>query len=62
MSTRPSRALWRTFHQVIQNLKSLVIRLDDDVEEATLEILAKEAGLRDGLHDQRPGLGGDPGP
>jgi DNA-directed RNA polymerase subunit alpha len=31
-------------HQVIQNLKSLVVRLDDDVEEATLEIQAKKPG------------------
>ena len=31
-------------HQVIQNLKSLVIMLDDDVEEATLEIKAVAAG------------------
>ena len=31
-------------HQVIQNLKSLVVMLDDDVEEATLEIKAVGAG------------------
>jgi DNA-directed RNA polymerase subunit alpha len=31
-------------HQVIQNLKSLVVMLDDDVEEATLEIHVKKAG------------------
>jgi len=31
-------------HQVIQNLKSLVVRLDDDVDTATLEILAKKPG------------------
>ncbi|MBT8337675.1 MAG: DNA-directed RNA polymerase subunit alpha [Gemmatimonadetes bacterium] len=31
-------------HQVIQNLKSLVIMLDDDVEEATLEIKAVSSG------------------
>jgi DNA-directed RNA polymerase subunit alpha len=31
-------------HQVIQNLKSLVVMLDDDVEEATLEIKAESAG------------------
>jgi DNA-directed RNA polymerase subunit alpha len=31
-------------HQVIQNLKSLVVRLDDDVDEATLEIHAKKSG------------------
>jgi DNA-directed RNA polymerase subunit alpha len=31
-------------HQVIQNLKSLVVVLDDDVEEATLEVQASKAG------------------
>ncbi|RMH11967.1 MAG: DNA-directed RNA polymerase subunit alpha [Gemmatimonadetes bacterium] len=31
-------------HQVIQNLKSLVVRLDDDVDEATLEIRVDKAG------------------
>jgi DNA-directed RNA polymerase subunit alpha len=31
-------------HQVIQNLKSLVITLDDDVDEAVLEIEVKKAG------------------
>ena len=31
-------------HQVIQNLKSLVVVLDDDVNEATLEIQVKKAG------------------
>lgn len=31
-------------HQVIQNLKALVVKLDEDVEEATLEILASEEG------------------
>lgn len=31
-------------HQVIQNLKSLVVVLDDDVDEATVEISAKAAG------------------
>ena len=31
-------------HQVIQNLKSLVVTLDDDVEEATLEVHATRAG------------------
>ena len=31
-------------HQVIQNLKALVVRLDDDVDEATLEIHAKKSG------------------
>jgi DNA-directed RNA polymerase subunit alpha len=31
-------------HQVIQNLKSLVVTLDEDVDEATLEIHASEVG------------------
>jgi DNA-directed RNA polymerase subunit alpha len=31
-------------HQVIQNLKSLVVTLDEDVEEATLEVHAARAG------------------
>jgi DNA-directed RNA polymerase subunit alpha len=31
-------------HQVIQNLKSMVVLLDDDVEEATLEVYANRAG------------------
>ncbi len=31
-------------HQVIQNLKSLVVKVDDDVEEATLDIPVKKAG------------------
>jgi DNA-directed RNA polymerase subunit alpha len=31
-------------HQVIQNLKSLVVSLDDDVPEATLELVADRAG------------------
>jgi len=31
-------------HQVIQNLKSLVVTLDDDIEEATLEIRVSGAG------------------
>jgi len=31
-------------HQVIQNLKSLVVTLDEDVEEATLEIHVDKAG------------------
>lgn len=31
-------------HQVIQNLKALVVRLDEDVDEATLEIDVEEAG------------------
>jgi DNA-directed RNA polymerase subunit alpha len=32
-------------HQVIQNLKSLVVTLDEDVEEATLEIRANAVGV-----------------
>ena len=32
-------------HQVIQNLKSLVVTLDDDVEEAVLEIHVSKAGV-----------------
>ena len=31
-------------HQVIQNLKSLILRVDDDVDEVTLEIKVKKAG------------------
>jgi DNA-directed RNA polymerase subunit alpha len=31
-------------HQVIQNLKSLIVTLDDDVDEALLEISVKEGG------------------
>ncbi len=31
-------------HQVIHNLKSLILRLDDDVEEATLTLQVNEAG------------------
>jgi DNA-directed RNA polymerase subunit alpha len=31
-------------HQVIQNLKSLILKLDEDVSEATLEIRATEMG------------------
>ena len=31
-------------HQVIQNLKALVVVMDDDVEEATLDIKAEKAG------------------
>ncbi len=31
-------------HQVIQNLKALVVRLDEDVDEAVLEIRVKKAG------------------
>ena len=32
-------------HQVIQNLKSLIVTLDDDVDEAVLEIEVKKAGI-----------------
>jgi len=32
-------------HQVIQNLKSLVVTLDDDVDEAVLEIQVKKSGV-----------------
>ena len=32
-------------HQVIQNLKSLVVTLDDDVEEAVLELRVNKAGV-----------------
>ena len=31
-------------HQVIQNLKSLIVILDDDVDEVTLEVATKKAG------------------
>lgn len=31
-------------HQVIQNLKALVVKLDDDVDAVTLEVKAKKAG------------------
>ena len=31
-------------HQVIQNLKSLVVKLDDDVDQVTLELKAEKAG------------------
>ena len=32
-------------HQVIQNLKSLIVTLDDDVDEAVLEIEVDKAGM-----------------
>ena len=32
-------------HQVIQNLKSLIVNLDDDVDEAVLEIEVDKAGV-----------------
>ena len=31
-------------HEVIRNLKALVLRMDDDIEEATLELVANQAG------------------
>lgn len=43
-------------HQVIQNLKSLIIVLDDDVDEATLEVEASKAGAVTGA-DVRPKAG-----
>lgn len=39
-------------HQVIQNLKALVVVLDDDVDEATLEVQANEAGAVTAAHVQ----------
>ena len=39
-------------HQVIQNLKSLVVTLDEDVEEATLEVRARRAGSVTASHVQ----------
>ncbi len=42
-------------HQVIQNLKSLVVTLDDDVEEATLTVDAKDAGPVTGADIVAPG-------
>jgi DNA-directed RNA polymerase subunit alpha len=41
-------------HQVIQNLKALVVTLDDDVEEATLEIKAVGPGAVLAEHIQAP--------
>lgn len=44
-------------HQVIQNLKSLVVVLDDDVTEATLELSSSKAGaVTAGLIGDRPGV------
>jgi DNA-directed RNA polymerase subunit alpha len=46
-------------HQVIQNLKSLVVTLDDDVDEAVLEINVSKAGavtaadIQDGVGRRR---------
>jgi len=42
-------------HQVIQNLKSLVILLDDDQDEVTLEVIADKAGPVTGAHTQVKG-------
>lgn len=42
-------------HQVIQNLKSLVVQLDADVEEATLEIDVSKAGAVTAANIQAPG-------
>ena len=39
-------------HQVIQNLKSLVVTLDEDVDEATLEVHAKGSGSVTAAHVQ----------
>ncbi len=41
-------------HQVIQNLKSLVVTLDEDVDEATLEITVKKAGTITAADIQAP--------
>ncbi len=44
-------------HQVIQNLKALVIVLDEGIETATLEIVADKAGAVTASHIQdRPGV------
>jgi DNA-directed RNA polymerase subunit alpha len=43
-------------HQIIQNLKSLVIVLDPDVDSATLEVKASKAGAVTGAH-MRPKAG-----
>ena len=42
-------------HQVIQNLKSLVVTLDDDVEEASLQIRVEKAGPVTAGDIQAPG-------
>lgn len=42
-------------HQIIQNLKSLIIKLDEDVEEATLEARRKEAGEITAADFEAPG-------
>lgn len=43
-------------HQVIQNLKSLVVSLDDDIEEAVLEIHAKKKGPVTARKIRAPGV------
>lgn len=44
-------------HQVIQNLKALVVRLDEDVDEATLELKTSEAGdITAGMLEGRGGV------
>ena len=44
-------------HQIIQNLKSLVLRLDPDVEEARVELRATKAGsVTAGLVEQTAGV------
>jgi len=42
-------------HQVIQNIKSLIVVLDDDVDEVTLEIRVKKAGAITGASIQPKG-------
>ena len=42
-------------HQVIQNLKSLIVLLDDDQDEATLEVVADKAGPVTAAHAQVTG-------
>ena len=39
-------------HQVIQNLKSLIVLLDDDQDETTLEVIADKAGPVTAAHTQ----------
>ena len=43
-------------HQVIQNLKSLVVSLDDDIEEAALEIHVKKKGPVTARKIRAPGM------
>ena len=43
-------------HQVIQNLKSLVVSLDEDIEEAILEIHAKKKGPVTARRIRAPGM------